>query len=421
MPGHSRRTFLERFASGTAFYAGAATTLSGLNRALAAAPEGEAYWQTIRRQFDFDESHIPMNAANLCPSPRVVAERVTQLTRDIDMDCSSQNRAKFGRLLEETRGKVARQLGVTADEIALVRNTSEANNTINAGVPLKAGDEIVLWDQNHPTNNVAWDVRAARYHLAIKRVSTPRQPADADELVSVFERAFTPKTRLLAITHTSNNSGLRLPVRELCEVAHRRGIYVHVDGAQTWGALHVNLREMGCDSYSASGHKWYVGPKEVGLLYVRASRIPEVWPHTVAPGWGDDAEPDVKGARKFESLGQRDDACLAALGTAADFHDMIGPSRVEARVLQLASTLKKRLAGAGVKLATPSHPSLSAGVLVVEVPAANRQTVIDRLYKEFGIAAATPGGLRLCPHLYNTLEHLDRAVEGVKALRGLLS
>jgi len=109
------------------------------------------------------------------------------------------------------------------------------------------------------------------------------------------------------------------------------------------------------------------------------------------------------------------------LGTAADFHSMVGPPRVEARVLQLASTLKDRLAGAGVKLVTPPHSSLSAGVLVVEVPAANRQMVIDRLYKEFGIAAATPGGLRLCPHLYNTLEHLDRAVEGVTALRGLLS
>ena len=103
-----------------------------------------------------------MNAANLCPSPRVVAERVSELTRDIDFDCSFNNRDKFKASLEESRRKVAEELRVSADEIALVRNTSEANNVVNNGISLRSGDEIVLWDQNHPTNNVAWDVRAAR-------------------------------------------------------------------------------------------------------------------------------------------------------------------------------------------------------------------------------------------------------------------
>ena len=122
-----------------------------------------------------------------------------------------------------------------ADEIALVRNTSEANNTVNNGLALKPGDEVVLWDQNHPTNNVAWDVRAARFGLRVRRVQTPAAPADAAQLVKVFEDAFGPRTRVLALTYVSNVSGLRLPVRELCESAHRRGIHVHVDGAQTWG------------------------------------------------------------------------------------------------------------------------------------------------------------------------------------------
>ena len=127
-------------------------------------------------------------------------------------------------------------------------------------------------------------------------------PSGVDELVSVFEHAITQRTRVLAITHVSNVSGIRLPVKQLCDVAHRRGLYVHVDGAQTWGALRVNVRDMGCDSYSASAHKWFLGPREVGLLYVRKDRITGIWPNTVAPGWGNDAEPDVAGARKFESL-----------------------------------------------------------------------------------------------------------------------
>ncbi|MFQ5789237.1 MAG: aminotransferase class V-fold PLP-dependent enzyme, partial [Acidobacteriota bacterium] len=351
----------------------------------------------------------------------VVAERVTELTRDIDVDCSFNNRAKFRKLREESRRKVAEHLGVSPEEIALVRNTSEANNIINNGLALEEGDEVLLWDQNHPTNNVAWDVRAARFGLVVKRVSTPRHPESAEQLLQVFQDALGTRTRVLAITHVSNVSGIRLPVAELCDVAHRRGIHVHVDGAQTWGALNVNLRELGCDSYSASSHKWFVGPKEVGVLYVKEEHIPRVWPSVVAPGWGDDVEPKVKGARKFESMGQRDDACLAAVGTTVDFHRTIGPDRIEARIIELASALKAGLKDMGAKLVTPEDPQLSGGVCIIEAPGEMRRKVMDRLYHEHGIAGAPTGGLRLCPHLYNTREHVERALRGVEALRSLIT
>jgi selenocysteine lyase/cysteine desulfurase len=404
-----------------AFFPAALASLEQFSSALASTPQGESYWEQVRRQFPFREERVPMNAANLCPSPRVVAERVTQWTYDIDVDCSFNNRHKFTELLETSRRKVAEHLGVTADEIALVRNTSEANNTINNGLPLAAGDEIVLWDQNHPTNNVAWDVRALRYGLAVKRVTTPTRPAGPDQLVKVFEEAFTPKTRVLAITHVSNASGVRLPVPELCDAAHPRGIYVHVDGAQTWGALSVDLRQLKCDSYTASAHKWLVGPKEVGLLYVHHDRIAEIWPNIVAPGWGDDAEPDVRGARKFESLGQRDDAALAAISEAVDFHRAIEPRRIEERIGQLASRLKGSLHEAGINLVTPLDPTLSAGVCVIDVPPAHSNEVFNRLYQQHGIAGSTTGGLRLCPHIYNTFEHIDRAVRGILSMRALVA
>ncbi|MGH9629319.1 MAG: aminotransferase class V-fold PLP-dependent enzyme, partial [Bryobacteraceae bacterium] len=374
----------------------------------------------VRGQFPFTEDRVPMNAANLCPSPAVVTGRVAELTRDIDIDCSFQNREKFSRLLEESRAGVARQLNVTADEIAIVRNTSEANNIINNGLPLKQGDEVVVWDQNHPTNNVAWDVRAARFGIAIKRVSTPAAPKRAEELADAFERAFTPKTKVLAITHVSNVSGVRLPVRQLSERARRRGLYIHVDGAQTWGALDVDLRDLACDSYSASAHKWLLGPREVGLLYVRKERIAEIWPNTVAPGWGSDIQPDVAGARKFESLGQRDDARLAALKTAVDFHAVIGSDRVEARVLELAAALKDRIAALDLPLATPRDPALSGGVCILRAEAKNGNQAFEELYQKHGIAGAATGGLRLCPHIYNTMDHIERAAAAIKSVRHLL-
>ena len=416
----SRRRFLQTFG-----VAGLVPpVLSGAGRPLSAQshPPGasEPFWEEIRRQFAFYDERVPMNAANLCPSPRVVAERVSAVTRDIDVDCSFPNRQKFGPLLEHSREAVAGQLGVTADEIALVRNTSEANNIINGGLRLDAGAEVVVWDQNHPTNNVAWDVRAARYGLTVTRVATPAAssgPRGIDEVVATFERALTPQTRVLALTHVSNLSGLKLPVRELCEVAHRRGVYVHVDGAQSWGALDVNLRDLGCDSYTASAHKWFLGPKEVGLLYVRADLVEAIWPSIVAPSWGAEVEPRPRGARKFESMGQRDDAALAAVGTTVAFQNRIGMARIEARVVDLATRLKAGLREVGFEMVTPMAPEHSGGVVIAAVDPDRRGSLVAGLYERHGIAGAPTGGLRLCPHIYNTREHLERAVRGAAALR----
>ncbi len=191
----SRRRFLTEMAAGAVVLPAALSrTASGQDGAgpppatpvappwphgASSAPRDEAWWEMVRAQFSFTEERVPMNAANLCPSPRSVAARVEELTRDIDRDCSFNNRAKFRGLTEQSRTGVAAQLGVSPDEIAIVRNTSESNNTINNGVDLRAGDEVVLWDQNHPTNNVAWDVRAARFGITVKRVSVPRHPASA--------------------------------------------------------------------------------------------------------------------------------------------------------------------------------------------------------------------------------------------------
>lgn len=406
---HSRRQFLQ--ASSALLLAG----VTSASRAQSVSGNGD-YWQQVRAQFSFDEDAVPMNAANLCPSFRAVAERVSQLTADIDHDCSFNNRAKFSAMLEDSRARVASQLNVSGDEIALVRNTSEANNIINNGLPLNEGDRVLLWDQNHPTNNVAWDVRAARFGLHIDRVSTPVQPQNAQDLIDAFAARLSDRTRVLAITHVSNLSGIALPVTELTAMAHARGIHVHLDGAQSWGALQVDLRALGVDSYSASAHKWYMGPKEVGLLYVNQSSIEKLWPSVVAPGWGNSAETTLTGARKFESLGQRDDAALAGLGLCAEIHDRIGPARIQARISELAQRLKTGLTEAGIQLVTPMDPSLSHGVCILRVPDGQGGNLSNRLYSEHGIAAAATGGLRLCPTIYNTEQHIDRAIAGVRAL-----
>jgi isopenicillin-N epimerase len=420
---HSRRSFIGGLAGagvGFAWSPLAAQTTSQLKPLLSAANGSEDYWALVAGQFPLAFGKIPMNAANLCPSPRLVSDRVAELNRDEDSDISNPNRAKFNALATQSRSKVAEHLGVSADEIALVRNTSEANNTINNGVPLKAGDEVVLWEQNHQCNNTAWDVRAARYGFTVKRVTLPAALNGPEDIVKAFEAALSPKTRVLSITYISNTSGIRLPARELCQMARQRNIYVHLDGAQTWGYLKLNLKEIGCDSYSASAHKWFMGPKQVGVLYVRKERVAEIWPSIVSVGWNKDSLTGSVASKKFETLGQRDDGTVSAVAAAVDFHRTIGVENVEARTTALATALKEGLASNNkIKLVTPMDPRLSGGVVIAQMPGLDRtkmNALVTDLYEKYGIAGAATGGLRLSPHVYNSMADVQLAIRAVNEL-----
>jgi selenocysteine lyase/cysteine desulfurase len=405
--------------------AGALVAFTAANGALqniarAQTTGGEDYWNLVRRQFIFPESAVPMNCANLCPSFQSVADKVTTLSRVVDYDVSFNNRAQFNDTLKASRAKVAAQIGAEPDEIALVRNTSEGNSVITNGLDFRAGDEIVIWEQNHVTNNEAWDIRARRFGLKIVRVAVPRVPESDEQVVELFAKASTDRTKVLTFTEVSNVSGLKLPAKKLAAMARERGIYCHVDGAQSWGAAAFDVHDIGCDSLAASAHKWFMGPKEMGILYVRNGRAPDIWPNTIGYTGDIKVELNLQNALKFETLGQRDDAAVAALGETADLHGQISPERIQARITELATLLKAGLKDAGATLVTPEDPALSGGVVVIEVPKENQKTVVDTLYAKFGIAASTTGGLRLCPHIYNTRAHIMRAIDGVASQRGLI-
>lgn len=417
---NSRRRFLSRLAEGSLGLAVLpGTTLldePAPNRPPRppAAPD-ESYWRQVKAQFPLRDDHLPVNAANLCPAPRAVVDAVATAMRDVEADVSFQNRAKYDTAREAVRAGVARYFDVTPDEIAIVRNTSEGNNTIVGGVPLAAGDEVLLFDQNHPTNNVAWDVRAARDGFSVRRITIEGTPASADGMIDRFRDAITSRTRVLSFSDVSNSTGIRMPARELCMLAHERDVHVHIDGAQTWGALARNLRDIGCDSYAASAHKWFMGPKEAGVLFVRAAKIPAIAPNIVGVGWGSGAETSATGARKFETLGQRNDAVIAALATALEFHERIGPDVIEARILELARALKDGFSTLpGATIVTPGPDALSAGVVVVRFEGRDARAMFERLYTDHHIATAPTGGLRLSPHVYVTLADVERILEATR-------
>jgi selenocysteine lyase/cysteine desulfurase len=426
MPTTDRRHFLGSVMWGAAGMAtlphalGAAEPTQPVGRFLPPAhipSEDERYWLMVQRQFPLVPGVVLMNAANLCPSSHAVQETLFRLTSDVDGDASSQNRAKLGALREASRRAVAELIGADENEIALTRNTSESNNTLVAGLDLKAGDEVVIWDQNHQTNSTSWDVRARRFGFTVKRVSTPPAPTTPAALLQVFADALTPRTRVLAFSHVSNSSGVALPAKQLCALARERGIFAHVDGAQTFGALAVDVHDMGCDAYTGSAHKWLTGPREVGVLYVRAERVPELWAADVGVGYS-----EQNGARKFESLGQRDDAAVAAVAAAVDLHRSIGADVVEARVRALAAAIREGVSSRlpGTRFHSPQDDATSSGVVVFAPPGLDTRQTLTRLYEQHKVGIASTGGatagLRLSAHIYNTLEEVHRVVDALATM-----
>jgi selenocysteine lyase/cysteine desulfurase len=379
----------------------------------------EAFWTLLRKQFPLREGIVYLNAANVCPASLPVLDRHQHLLRDFQADPSFQNRAKFGPLRERARARAAQFFGVTADEVAFTRNTSEATNTIVHGLNLKAGDEVVLVEDNHPSNLDSWQSQSKRLGFTIRLVPATQLIDSPEALAAKVEAALTGKTRVLSLTHVTSSTGLLYPVAALCRTARQRNIWTHVDGAQSAGMLPVDLREIGCDSYATSSHKWLMGPLEAGVLYIASYRQKEVWPAIVSVGYTGDGR---GGARAFEAYGQRDDARLVALDATFEFLQMVGMPAVTARIRQLTARLMDQLAAdSRLHLRTNRQASLSCGVVKVDLPhVADLRALDQQLYAKHGMAfSVTPTGpfrgIRVSPHIYNSLEQMDAVAAAFRA------
>lgn len=215
----------------------------------------EKYWASVKAQFPVPPNLVMMNAANLCPSPVSVHEKMQSYQKQLSGDVSMQYRAIFAERRKKSIELLTKFIRAEAGEVGITRNTSESNCTIINGLDLKAGDEVILWDQNHPSNKEIWQKRAARTGLVIKLVATPPNPSSPGELLATFAAAFTPKTRMIAFSHVSNTTGTALPAKQICSLARSRNVLSLLDGAQTLGFHDIDVKELECDFYTASTHK----------------------------------------------------------------------------------------------------------------------------------------------------------------------
>jgi selenocysteine lyase/cysteine desulfurase len=370
-------------------------------------------WEAIRARFLLPRELAVMNAANLCPSPRHVLDTVQAGTERLDREPVPSFRNESFGAKEWVRERLAAYLRATPEEILITRNTSESNNWISAGLELGAGDEVVIFSDNHPSNNAAWKGRAERHGFAVREVAPPFPHPGPEAYLDAFRQALTPATRVLAFTHFTNTAGDLLPATELCALARERGVLSVVDGAQSFGLLDVDLSRMRPDFYSGSAHKWPCGPKEVGVLYVDREVHDRFWPPVIS------AYPGRVGlSRTHEGMGQRDEAAIRAFGEQLDFLMEIGRPEIEARSRALTDAVVEGLSALdGVQIWTSMDPALRVAVVSFQPGHLDPRRVLAAL-EEDGVVAAMRGGsdrpgIRFSPHFYNSFEDVERGVAAI--------
>jgi selenocysteine lyase/cysteine desulfurase len=358
-----------------------------------------------------------MNAANLCPMSLPVVQAIEKNIRSYERGPTPEARTVLMHGREDARKRLAEALRVTPEEIVLTRNTTEGNNFVSSGLTLGPGDEVIVSSDNHPSNLNAWRQKATRFGFTVVSVAPPAAHPGTEGYVELFTRAFTPRTKVLAVTYVSSNSGDLLPVVELCRVARERGVLSLVDGAQAFGIIDVDLGRMQPDFFTGSMHKWPCGPKEKGVLYVNRAVHDRIAPTIVGVYGG-----AVGISRTFEAEGQRDDASIAAVVEALDFQSTIGRDVIERRSRALAQRLMTQLRAIdGVTLWTDPAPDRSAAIVIFKPGTLDPRKLGDALAAKERMVVTVRGangsnpGLRVAPHFYNTMDEMDRFAGAIRS------
>lgn len=405
----SRRTLLT-----SAGLAGAASVLLPASAQGAVAP-------SLRDQFLLAPDLHYFNAANIGPAFRAAVTAHERATRDFQSNPSPQFREIYPRQADALRARLGKRLNVTAQEIALVRNSSEANTVAVRGLALQPGDEIILTEHNHPSTLETWKLRAAREKLVLKILPVPIYAKSPQAVVDVFAAAITPRTRAIFLSHMSNITGLIFPIGEIAKLTRPKGIWLHGDGAQTFGWLQLDLTALGVDSYSGSTHKWMMGPLEGGVLYVRREGQARLDPVMMSHGYWLTDPANLDTAQKYEILGQRDDPKLAAIDATLDALDAIGEAEVERRAFAIGDRMRDMVVGLpGAKLIGTTVKGLTGPVITPTFPGKDVATMRARLWIQGKVVVAGSKAdgqptIRLSPHIYNDADEIALIADLLKS------
>src|SRR5215470_15714658 len=369
----------------------------------------DAYWAEMRRQFLIPEDEIYLNNGTVGSSPAPVLRAIFDgYTTSEKMDQQDpEDYPIWGYAAwNEFRDPLAEFVGCKRDEIALLRNATEANSYIANGFDMKPGDEVLMTDQEHPGGEHPWDLKAKRYGVMVKKVTLPRPVKDAAQVLNLFNDAITPRTRVLFFSHITTFSGVVLPAKEIAALARSKGILSAVDGAHVPGMMRLNVKELGCDMYSASPHKWLQAPKGSGFLYVRDEVIDRVWNTIATEGWDDTR---IR-AERFQRIGSSNVPALCGLKASIEFANQIGMDRIEKRHRMMGEYAMAKMMQRDAVLWTAYDANLRCGITTVTVAPVKMPDLENALWKEkkIRIRGAAPHKIRLSTPYYLLRKDVDR-------------
>ncbi len=370
----------------------------------------EDYWTVIQQSYTVNPNLINLNNGGVSPSPRVVQEAVERFNQLSNEGPSYYMWRILDQGREPLRYKLATLAGCSPEEIAVNRNATEALNTVIFGLDLKAGDEVIGTLQDYPNMIQAWKQRALRDGIVYTQISFDFPIENDDAIVSAFEKAITPKTKILHLTHIINWIGQILPVKKIAQMAHRRGLEVIVDGAHSFGLLDFKIPDLECDYFGTSLHKFLSAPIGSGMLWIKKEKIEKIWPLVC------NDKPRSDDIRKFETLGTRSFPIEQGIGEALNFHNAIGAKRKEERIRYLKNYWAEKARNIPkVKIHTSFKPEYACAICGVSIDGMTPAQLDQALFNTYkihtvGIVWENISCVRVTPHVYTRLQDLDKLV-----------
>jgi selenocysteine lyase/cysteine desulfurase len=422
-----RKTFLRRLGAGALGLAAAGAVRAEVGGGAPVPPSSwpaidparpEAFWRAVRGLFPLRAEPVYLNTGGLGPASQPVLDRVEAVTREL------QEKSETGHdLLAPSRETVVRFLGVHPEELCFTRNATEANSIIAAGLALAPGDEVIFETHAHPGGSFPWLNQAKQRGVVVRLFEPDHGSAEAN--LARIRELLSPRTKVIQVSHITCTTGLVLPVAAIAELARARGLWFHIDGAQSVGMLPLDLAAVGCDSYAFSGHKWLGGPHETGGLFIRRDRLEAVAPTGIGAYSGElpslPGEIKYFGAASRHEYGTRNAGLIAGLAEAVRLQEHLGRDRIAAHGRELAALVADGLAGvAGITVLTPKAAELRASITTFRHERADAGKLFGYLLDRHGLRCrpVTEQGLqavRVSAHVFNSRAEAGRVVAAVRA------
>jgi|TARA_B110000483_G_scaffold215473_1_gene266177 selenocysteine lyase/cysteine desulfurase len=376
----------------------------------------EDFWLKIRADYRLKSDYINLENGFYGIMPKYIEDHYIDHLKEINFQGSYYMRTVQMENKKTSAARLAKMAGCLPEELIITRNTTESLNLIIQGQKWKKGDEAIMASQDYGAMRNQFRLMERRFEITVREVSIPNHPKNDEEIVALYESVITPKTQLLMVCHMVNITGQIMPVQKICDMAHRYGVRVVVDGAHAFGHIQFSIEDLHCDYYGTSLHKWLTVPLGAGFLYVKKDQIAGVWPL-----FAEDSR-DPEDISRLNHVGTYPVHTDLAIINAIDYHHKIGGSRKEARLRYLQKYWTDQVRDLPrVVVNTPVESNRycaigNVGIETIEPADFAKQLLND--YQIWTVAINRPGvrGLRITPNLFTTLKELDVLVKAIKEL-----